>query len=88
MIQFETPQNLNGEQLINELIASGVTITEPPLVDGNRNLWLEIKATDKTKAQAVVAAHEGIDTVKVLTIEQKLATVGLSLDDLKAALGL
>jgi hypothetical protein len=88
MIQFETPQNLNGEQLINELIASGVTISEPPELDGNNNLWLKIKATDKTKAQAVVDAHQGIDTVKVLSIEDKLKKVDLTLDDLKAALGL
>lgn len=88
MIQFEIPQNLNGEQLINELIAAGVTISEPPLVDGDRNLWLEINASDKIKAQSIVANHKGIDSVKVLTIEEKLQKVGLTLDDLKTALGL
>jgi len=88
MIQFEKPNNLNGKQLMDELVAAGVAITEPPLLDGNRKLWLEIKATDKTKAQPIVDAHVGIDTVKVLTVAEKLAIVDLSIDDLKAALGL
>jgi hypothetical protein len=88
MIQFIKPTKINGEQLLEELNAAGVTITEPPMIDGDGNLWLEIKATDKTKATAVVEAHVGIDQVKTLTIEEKLASVGLSLNDLKTALGL
>lgn len=88
MIKFITPESLNGKQLIDELVAAGVTITEPPLLDGNRELWLDIKALDKDKATAVVNAHVGVDYVPTLTIEQKLASVGLSISDLKTALGI
>jgi len=40
----------------------------------------------KTEAQAALSAHDG--TTPEATIAEKLASVGLSIDDLKAALGL
>jgi hypothetical protein len=40
----------------------------------------------KAQAQAALTAHDG--TRPELTISEKLASVGLSVDDLKAALGL
>ena len=88
MIQVEKPENLNSKQLMDELVAAGVAITEPPLLDGNHKLWLEIKTADKTKAQPIVNSHAGIDSIPVLTVAEKLAIVDLSIDDLKAALGL
>ena len=86
LIQFDMPKNHNGEQLINELNAAGVQIDKRPLIDENKDFWLDIAESDKAKASAVVAAHKGID--KEPTIEDKLSSVGLSLTDLKAALGL
>jgi hypothetical protein len=58
------------------------------MVDGEGRLWLDILEADKAKAEAVVAAHNGTTIAPEPTIEDKLASVGLNLDDLKAALGL
>ena len=89
MIQFTKPSQLNGSQLKDELVAAGVAIKDDSnavSTDGEQNLWLEIADADKVKAQEVVANHVGID--KEPTLEDKLSSVGLSLTDLKAALGL
>lgn len=88
MIKFDKPTNLNGEELLKELKAAGVNTADFPTVDGNGDLWLPIAAKDEAKAKAVVAAHNGSIEAKPLTIEQKLQSVGLSLDDLKVALGI
>lgn len=88
MIKFTKPENLNGSELVNELKAAGVNTTDFPTVDGNGDLWLPIATKDEAKAKAVVAAHNGTTEQKPLTIEQKLESVGLSLDDLKVALGI
>ena len=88
MIQFTKPINLNGTELLQELNAAGITITESPMVDGNDNLWLEVAEGDKAKATPIVAAHNGTIVAPEPTLEKKLASVGLSVDDLKAALGL
>lgn len=40
----------------------------------------------KAEAEAALEAHDG--SIPELTITEKLASVGLSIDDLKAALGL
>lgn len=87
MIKFNKPVSLNGTQLLSELNAAGVTITNSPLIDGNGEFWLDISEADKLKSQPVVAAHVGIDSAP-LTTEEKLASVGLDFNDLKSALGL
>ena len=87
MIQFTKPENLNGAELLAELNAGGVAITEPPSIDGNGDLWLDIAQADKAKAEPMIAAHNGTTVAPEPTIADKLATVGLNLDDLKAALG-
>jgi hypothetical protein len=91
MIQFTKPTNLNGVELLNELALVGVTLqnkTEAPVIDGNGNFWLDIKTADEAKAAAIVTAHNGTIVAPELTIADKLASVGLSVPDLKAALGL
>lgn len=88
MIKFNKPENLNGTELLVELNAGKVKITEPPLIDGNNDLWLEIDAKDETKAKSIVAAHNGTTIAAEPTVAEKLASVGLNLDDLKIALGL
>lgn len=88
MQTFNTPKNLNGAELLTELNAAGIKITEKPLIDGNGNLWLDIADKDKDKAQVVVDAHNGTTIAPEPTIADKLANAGLSLDDLKVALGL
>jgi hypothetical protein len=88
MIQFTRPINLNGEELRAELNAGGVIINQSPMIDGENNLCLEISEVDKAKATPIVAAHNGTVIAPEPTIADKLANVGLSLNDLKTALGL
>ena len=88
MIQFTKPTNLNGTELLSELNAGGVSITEPPLIDGEGNFWLDVAEADKVKATPIVAAHNGTMIPPEPTVADKLASVGLSVTDLKEALGL
>lgn len=91
MIQFEKPTNLNGSELRQELLAVGVQIGNKGrevVIDENGFFWLDIKQSDKDKAAGVVAAHNGTIIAPQQSVEQKLESVGLSIDDLKEALGL
>ena len=88
MIQFTKPTNLNGAELLAELNAAGFSITNSPMIDGAGDFWLDIAESDKAKATPIVAAHNGTIVAPEQTIEDKLASVGLSVPDLKAALGL
>ncbi len=90
MQKYTIPKNLNGTQLRKELNDAGVAISNDPrsVVTYDNELILEISSTDADKAEKVVAAHNGIIVAPELTIEQKLASVGLNLEDLKSALGL
>ena len=88
MIQFNKPTNLNGTELLEELNAAGVAITQPPFDDAQGSIWLEIAEADEAKANSILAAHNGTVIAPEPTVADKLAFVGLSLDDLKAALGL
>jgi len=91
MIKFNKPHNLNGKELRDELNSAGVEIGylgREILVDGNDDLWLDIAEANKTKAKSIVTAHNGTTVGAEPTIEEKLASVGLNLDDLKSALGL
>lgn len=88
MIKFTKPQNLNGTELLAELNAVGVSVTNPPRIDGEGNFWLDIAEKDKGKATVVVAAHNGTLIAPEPTVADKLAAAGLTLDELKAALGL
>lgn len=88
MINFTKPTNLNGSELIAELDKIGVPVKGFPVIDENGAFWLDIAETDKAKAVPVIAAHNGTMIAPEPTLDQKLASVGLSIDDLKAALGL
>jgi hypothetical protein len=88
MITFNKPTNLNGTELLQQLNDGGVSITEPPLIDGNGIFWLDIAEADTAKATPIVAAHNGTTIAPEPTIIQKLGSVGLTIDDLKTALGL
>lgn len=86
MIEFTKPANLNGAELIIELKTAGVKITNDPTIDGEGKFWLDIAETDKAKATSIIAAHNGTLVTPELTIAEKLASVGLSIAELKAAL--
>ena len=90
MIQFTKPTNLNGTELRQELNAAGVSISDDfnsVSVNGVGELLLDIKEVDKAKASAIVAAHNGTIVAPEPTIADKLSSVGLSITDLKTALG-
>jgi hypothetical protein len=84
-IQFDKPAQLNGGQLAAELKTANIEVTGYPVLDGNGILWLDVPEAKKTATAAIVAAHVGIDTVP--TVADKLAAAGLTIDELKAALG-
>ena len=88
MVKFDKPKNLNGAELLAELAAGGVVVDDKtsPFIDGDGNFWLDIKQTDEAKAKSIVAAHNGTMVAAVPTLADKLASVGLSIDELKAAL--
>jgi len=73
------PTNLNGDQLQIELDAAAVYVGENGLIIDS----------DKTEAQikTIVAAHVPKPKAEA-TVAEKLASVGLSINDLKAALEL
>ena len=91
MMQFTKPTNLNGTELRQELNAAGVHISDDfnsVSINGVGELLLDIKEVDKAKATPIVAAHNGTIVAPEPTIADKLASVGLSVTDLKEALGL
>ena len=91
MIQFTLPTNLNGTELRKELNDAGVSISNDfmsVIDDGYGNLKLDIAEADKAKATEIVAAHNGTLVAPEPTVTDKLASVGLSVSDLKAALGI
>lgn len=89
MIQFNKPENLNGTELLNELNAAGVKITEPPLIDGNSDFWLNIAAKDEAKAKAIVDAHNGTTVAPDLSAQRQaiLDRLGITADEAKLILG-
>ena len=85
MKQFDKPTNLNGAELLAELKAAGIKATKI-IQNGNRNI--EIDLDDEAKAKPIIEAHNGTVIPPEPTVEEKLASLGLKLDDLKTALGL
>jgi hypothetical protein len=85
MKTFTKPKNLNGAELKEELAAEGILIEK---IYDNANGTISFKADNESKAAEIVAAHNGTTVAPEPTIAEKLASVGLNLDDLKAALGL
>jgi len=85
MLNYKIPSNLNGAELLDELIAVGVSVNGLPKIE-NDELWLDIANADKDKAASIVDSHNGTTIAAELTVAEKLASVGLSIEDLKTAL--
>ena len=83
-IQFKQPNKLDGKQLIDELAQAGIIAADLPNIDAEGHMWIDIDPKDEAKAISIVAAHVGI--IKPLSVVEKLASVGLSIEELKAAL--
>lgn len=86
MIKFNKPANLNGKELLAELKNENVEVQGFPFLDEQNSLWLNIADKDQQKAESIISAHDGTLIARELTIVEKLASVGLSIEELKAAL--
>jgi hypothetical protein len=86
MMQFDKPENLNGFELVAELRTQGVKVIEPLVIDGNGDFWIDVSQSDAEKTAAIVATHNGTIMASEMNIADKLANVGLSIQELKAAL--
>jgi len=82
---FTKPENLNGAELMEELAAVGIVVEQ--IIDfANGTIGFE---TDNDELAAeIVGNHNGNIIPSEPTIADKLAFVGLNVDDLKVALGL
>ena len=85
MKTFNKPANLNGAELKAELAAEGIIVET---IYDNADGTISFETNDESKAVAVVANHNGNIVPTEPTVADKLASVGLNLDDLKQALGL
>jgi hypothetical protein len=89
MIKFNAPAILSGSQLKKELNAAGVKIdlgADSIEINGNGDLLLAIAKKDEAKAQEVIDAHSPVFAPTGTTLEQKLETIGLTIEELKTAL--
>jgi len=85
MKTFTKPENLNGTELMAELAVVGIVVDKIfDFSDGT----IGFETDNESAAAPVVAAHNGTTVAPEPTIADKLASVGLNLDDLKQALGL
>lgn len=84
MTTYTKPTNLNGAELMTELAAAGIVISR---VQDNGDNTITLETTDK-KAESIIATHNGTTIAPEPTINEKLQSVGLNLDDLKSALGI
>jgi ABC-type Zn uptake system ZnuABC Zn-binding protein ZnuA len=85
MKTFNRPMNFNGAELKKELADVGIVVD---FIRDNGIDTISFTTTNESKAAEIVAAHNGNTVANEPTIEEKLASVGLSLPDLKTALGL
>ena len=85
MEYFDKPENLNGLELIAELKAVGLEVEQ---INDNGNGKIYFETNDRKLAAEVVKAHNGNINPIEPTVADKLASVGLNLEDLKTALGI
>lgn len=88
MIKINKYPKINGEQLRIELANAGVQLNPvTPYINAEKELVLIVNAGDESKVNEIVANHVAV-TKPEPTIDDKLASVGLTINDLKTALGL
>lgn len=89
LIKFNTPTNLNGEELVSELKAIGIEVTGRPLIDENKELWLNIIESDEEAAATVVASHNGTMVAPDVTSAKAalLAKLGITEEEVALLLG-
>jgi hypothetical protein len=88
MIKFDNIHFTDGKQLLDDLAIEGIVLdinTQAPLIDGEGYLWLDVSEEQRQQVQNILNAHVPKPAPEP-TIADKLASVGLSLDELKAAI--
>jgi hypothetical protein len=85
MKTFTRPANFNGAELKNELADVGIIVE---FIRDNGIDTITFATSNEAKAAEIVAAHNGTIVAPEPSIEDKLASVGLNVRDLKTALGL
>jgi hypothetical protein len=90
MIRFNKPANLNGAEPKQELNAAGIVFIDE--VDGlhlkGDDLLINISENDAELALPIVNSHNGTVIAPEPTVADKLAAAGLTVEELKSALGL
>ena len=82
---FNCPKNLNGAELKEELAKVGIIVeTILDFADGT----IGFECDSRVEAEKVVKSHNGNILPKEADIQDKLASVGLNVNELKVALGL
>jgi len=82
-MEFTKPTSLNGTQLKSELKGQGIAV-DVINDNGNGQISFDVTKAKEDLAASIVATHVGIDSIP--TIADKLASVGLNIEELKAAL--
>jgi hypothetical protein len=85
MKTFTRPANFNGAELKNELADVGIIVE---FIRDNGIDTITFATSKEAEAAEIVAAHNGTLVAPEPSIEDKLASVGLNVIDLKTALGL
>lgn len=90
MIQFNKPLNLNGAELKEELKLAGVSFIDEITAFTVREeiLFVNILPEFEAIAAPIIAAHNGTTVPPEPTPADKLAAAGLTVDELKAVLGI
>jgi len=83
MKTFNRPINFNGAELKKELADVGIIVD---FIRDNGIYTISFTTTNETTAAQIVSAHNGTTVAPEPTIADKLASVGLSLDELKTAI--
>ena len=88
MIKFNNINFTDGKQLLEDLAQVGIFLDinlQPPLIDGEGFLCLDVQESQRETVQSVLNAHNP-RPIPEPTIADKLASVGLDFEELKAAI--
>lgn len=89
MIYINLDKAINGELLKKELFAQGLDtdVVVYTFDDGQKIQLNNVQEDDRALAQSIYSSHNPPAPIEP-TVQEKLASVGLSIDDLKQALSL
>jgi peptide deformylase len=92
MIRIQLDKEFNGNQLIQEMRNAGIELYEnligisAVMIEANRDIMIPTTEEYSQLAQQIADSHSPVFIQP--TIQDKLAAAGLSVDELKTALGL